>query len=270
MAVFLGVIIFIFGAIIGSFLNVVALRYKTGRTVGGRSFCFSCGKTLGALELIPVASFLVQRGKCRACKSGLSWQYPLVELITGIVFLVVYLKTLSTSATIGSMIFFWFVFSILIVISVYDARHKIVPDFAAFVFGLASLLWLLLSHSILYFGTAQGVFDLLSGIILFLPFYVIWKISDGVWMGLGDGKLALGIGWMLGLTHGVSAVILGFWSAAAAALLLICLQTVAGASGRKLSGKTEVPFAPFLVFGALLSFIFEPDIFFINTFLFGL
>lgn len=268
MTTFLGVIVFVFGAIVGSFLNVVTLRYKTGRTVGGRSFCFSCGKTLRALELIPVISFVCQRGRCRSCKTGISWQYPLVELATGLVFLLIYGKTLSASATLGSMLFFWFAFSVLIVISAYDAKHKIVPDFAVFVFALASLIWLLLSHPLQYFLAREGVFDLLSGPIFFLPFYIIWKVSDGAWMGLGDGKLAIGIGWMLGLAGGVSAIILGFWSAAAAAIFLLLCQSISGGAPR-LSRKTEVPFAPFLALGALLAFLFEPDLFYIKILILG-
>lgn len=268
----IAIFVFIFGVIIGSFLNVVILRLKTGRTVGGRSFCFSCGKVLGVFELIPLFSFLFQKGRCKSCKSPISWQYPLVELITGVVFVAIYFKTLAGFPFVSplAMPFYWFVFSILIVISVYDIRHKIVPDGLAFLFALLSLVWLLATHNILYFKTLQGVLDVLAGLILFLPFYLLWRWSDGEWMGLGDGKLAIGIGFLLGFVKGVSAIILGFWIAAAVSLILIALQKLIRLHIPLLKMKTEMPFAPFLVLGTLLAYYFSPDLLSLNVFLLGI
>lgn len=267
----IAIFIFIFGVIIGSFLNVVILRLKTGRTLGGRSFCFSCGKVLQVLELIPVFSFLFQKGKCKSCRTPLSWQYPLVEIVTGLVFVVVYFKTIAGLPFVSpiAMPFYWFVFSILIVISVYDIRHKIVPDKLAFLFGLASFIWLLATHNVFYFKTLEGILNLFAGPILFAPFYLLWRWSEGEWMGLGDGKLAVGIGFLLGLAKGASAIILGFWIAASASLILIGLQKVVRLSIPLLKMKSEMPFAPFLVLGTLLAYYFSPDLLSLNVFLFG-
>ncbi len=264
MNIFLGILVFIFGSIIGSFLNVVVLRYKTGRTLGGRSFCFSCGKTLTAFELVPVLSFAAALGKCRSCKTKISWQYPMVEALTGLVFVVIFFNTVS----LPQLLFFFFAFSILIAISVYDLRHKIVPDMLAFIFALVSLAWLFTSHPSSYFSTMQGIMDILAGPILFLPFFALWYLSSGAWMGLGDGKLAVGIGWMLGLVKGVSAIILGFWSAALVALILLGAGKLLKNRPYSLSSKSEIPFAPFLVFGALLAFLYSPDLFNLNSLLF--
>ncbi|MDB5204679.1 MAG: prepilin peptidase leader peptidase (prepilin peptidase) / N-methyltransferase [Candidatus Taylorbacteria bacterium] len=268
----IAIFVFIFGVIIGSFLNVVILRFKTGRTVGGRSFCFSCGKVLNALELIPVFSFLFQRGKCKSCKTPLSWQYPLVEIITGIVFVIVYFKTLAGFPFVSalSMVFYFAIFSILIVISVYDIRHKIVPDKLALWFASLSFVWLLATHNIFYFKTLGGLLNLLAGPILFLPFYALWRWSNGEWMGLGDGKLALGIGLLLGLAKGASAIILGFWIAAAVSLVMIGLQKIVKLNIPLLKMKSEMPFAPFLVLGTLLAYYYSPDLLSINVFLFGM
>jgi len=268
----IAIFVFIFGVIIGSFLNVVILRMKTGRTLGGRSFCFSCGNILGALELVPLFSFLFQRGRCKSCKSTISWQYPLVEFITGAVFVVVYYKTLAGFPFVSplAMPFYWFIFSILIVISVYDIRHKVVPDRLAFIFALASLVWVLITHNLYYFGTKEGILNLLTGGILFLPFYFLWRWSNGEWMGLGDGKLAVGIGFLLGLTKGVSAIILGFWIAAGVSLTLIVFQKFIKFNIPFLRMKTEVPFAPFLVLGTILAYYFSPDLLSLNVFLFGI
>ncbi len=253
-------LVFIFGTIIGSFLNVVAFRFKTGRTVGGRSFCFSCGKTLNAFELIPVFSYLFQKGKCKTCKSPISSQYPLVELITGIVFGIVALKVASI---------FWFVmyctaFSILIVIAIYDSKHKIIPDSLAFLFAILGLISMLNIHwnNIITFDSLVAF---LSGPILFLPFFLLWLVSGGLWMGLGDAKLAIGIGWLLGLASGLSAVIIGIWAGA----LWSVFQIILGKYGKrkKLSFKSEIPLAPFLIFGTFVAFVFNPDIFSVNLWL---
>lgn len=272
MIFLIAIFVFIFGVIIGSFLNVVILRLKTGRTLGGRSFCFSCGKILGSLELIPVLSFLFQKGKCRSCRTPLSWQYPLVEIGTGIVFLIVYFKTLLGLPFVSpiAMPFYWFVFSVLIVIAVYDMRHKIVPDKLALIFALSSLLWLLATHNVFYFKTFEGIMNLLAGFILFTPFYLLWRWSEGEWMGLGDGKLAIGIGFLLGLAKGASAIILGFWIAAAVSLVLIGLQKMVKLNIPILKMKTEMPFAPFLVLGTLIAYYFSPDLLSLNVFLFGM
>jgi prepilin signal peptidase PulO-like enzyme (type II secretory pathway) len=249
--------VFVFGTIIGSFLNVVALRFKTGRSVGGRSFCFSCGKTLTAFELIPVFSYLFQRGKCKGCKSSISGQYPLVEFITGIVF--------ATIAIVASNIF-WFVlycaaFSVLIVIAIYDSRHKIIPDSLSFIFAVIGLIAFLNR----YWGNIVSVnagIAFLAGLLLFLPFFFLWLVSDGLWMGLGDAKLAVGIGWLLGLASGFSAIILGIWIGAFWSVLQIIVNRYR--KGKKLSLKSEIPLAPFLIIGTFLALIFTPDIFSIN------
>jgi prepilin signal peptidase PulO-like enzyme (type II secretory pathway) len=265
------IFVFVFGIIIGSFLNVIILRYKTGRTVGGRSFCFSCGKTLHALELVPVLSFLFQKGRCKTCRTPLSWQYPIVELTTGLVFFIIYMKTISMFPfiTILEMPFYFFVFSLLIIISVYDIRHKIVPDFVAFIFGLVSLLWLLATHDAVYFKSLEGALDLLAGLILFVPFYLLWFFSKGAWMGLGDGKLVIGIGLLLGLSRGVSAVIIGFWSAALVSLAILFLQKYVKWNLPFLKLKSEMPFAPFLVLGTLIAYYYAPDLLSLNVLLFG-
>ena len=168
------------------------------------------------------------------------------------------------------MIYYWAIFSILIVVSVYDIRHKIVPDTLAFWFASLALIWVLATHDFVYFKTLEGVLNLLAGPILFLPFYALWRWSRGEWMGLGDGKLALGIGTLLGLAKGSSAIILGFWIAALVSLVLIGVQKVVRLSIPTLKMKTEMPFAPFLVLGTLISYYYSPDLLSLNVLLFGM
>lgn len=259
--------VFIFGTIIGSFLNVVILRYNTGESIaGGKSACFSCAKSLSWYEMFPILSFLVLRGRCGGCRSKISWQYPLVEFFTGLLFLGAYLKfNLLGSSTpkyvilaLVSYFYHFAVFSILIVITVYDLKHKIIPDLLVFSFAFISLIWLVVSKATSDVALLAN-WDLLAGPILALPFFLMWLLSGGRWMGLGDAKLALGIGWFLGLVSGVSAVILGFWIGAAISLMLLLLQKL-NLTGKNLTIKSEIPFAPFLILGLFAVFFFGFDI----------
>jgi len=249
-------IFFVFGSIIGSFLNVVILRLNSGRTFKGRSECFSCGKKLSPAELIPILSFLTQNGRCRQCGSKISWQYPIVELITAVLFTLTYLyfEPIS-SGNLISFILTLIIFSILTVIAFYDLRHKIIPS---------QLSYLLVIFAFLFSISESRTFkweDLAAGPIFFAIFAAIWLISRGRWMGFGDAKLVLGIGLFLGLIKGVSALVLAFWIGAAVGICALFL------SGKKITMKSEIPFAPFLILGAILSFFLELDILRIGFFL---
>ena len=230
---------FVFGSIIGSFLNVVILRYGTGRgVVRGRSACPHCRHELGIAQLVPILSFLFLGGRCRKCRSKISWQYPSVEFLTGLLFLGVFLK----SGGILDLI----VLSLLVVIFVYDLKHKMIPDAPVYTFILIALIELLFSH--------PALLDLAAGPILFLPFFLLWFFSGGRWMGFGDAKLAIGMGWFLGFAGGLSAVVLGFWMGAGIGIMLLLIK-----GGKKLTIKSEIPFAPFLIAGLWLVYFFNLD-----------
>ena len=118
------ILVYIFGLIVGSFLNCVIYRLEEGKSfLKGRSFCPDCKHTLSWQDLIPLLSFLILKGKCRYCKKPISWQYPLVELATGILFILI----LNFSTRPGGVILF-VVSCFLIVIFVYDLKHYIIPD----------------------------------------------------------------------------------------------------------------------------------------------
>ena len=120
---------FIFGAIIGSFLNVVVLRWGTGvSALKGRSFCFNCSRTLTARELIPLVSFLLQGGRCRNCRSVISLQYPLVEGLTGLLFAALAYKYLLLGSLGLSFVLACLGTGLLVAICIYDFKHKIIPD----------------------------------------------------------------------------------------------------------------------------------------------
>ena len=255
----------IFGLIVGSFLNVVIFRMNTGKGIGGRSHCLSCGKTLAWYELIPLVSYGIQGGKCRTCKTKISSQYFLVELITGLLFAGVMVRFapaflgVFSPFTLASFLFWLVLTATGIVISTYDIRHMVVDvsallffialcivgGFAGF-FGGGSLSWLVvLTH-------------IFAGIIVPLPFFLLWFISKGQLIGFGDIELMAGMGLLLGAVSGYSAVTLAFWIGAVVIGLGVLFKMV-----RKNKHHTfdPIPFAPFLLLGIYLVGIGGLDIF---------
>jgi len=266
--------IFVFGAIIGSFLNVVILRYGK-KSLNGRSICSFCSQQLKWFELIPILSFFLLGGKCIRCQKKISWQYPLVEIVTGTLFLLIFIFfTLTGDHPLGVAIFnlilLWSIFSLLIIIFVYDIYHKIIPDLLVFLFsGLALANFLVFDFQGFGFSLYNNLW---AGPILALPFAFLWFVSGGRWMGLGDAKLAFGIGWFLGLIKGSSAIILGIWIGAIVGLFLVALSRVMIKKrlffrSKNFTIKSELPFAPFLIIGLILVFFFGWDVWGLSLFL---
>ena len=258
------IFVFLLGIVIGSFLNVVIYRYNTGMGVNGRSKCLSCGKQLSWYELFPVLSFLVQGGKCRKCKTKLSWQYPTIELLTALVFLGTFLhlsKAMALYSITLQLLLLLVVtlaaWSLLIVILAYDIKHKIIPDGLVYSFAALGLISIFLSVPLHPYRFFYGA--LLAGPILFLPFFLLWLVSAGKWIGLGDGKLALGIGWMLGLGLGISAVVLAFWIGAIASLFIMLVLKLRY-KDKMLTMKSEIPFAPYLILGFAIVYFMSVDV----------
>jgi len=252
-------ILFIFGLIIGSFLNVVILRYGTGMSIEkGRSRCFSCGTTLSWYELIPLVSYVIQGGACRNCRTRISPQYPLVELATGLVFVASYFLVPEAFFDLKASISFILTAALLclyIVIFVYDIRHKIIPDFFSYSAALVSLL---LIGNTWWMTGAIDPWRIIAGPILFIFFWFFWFVSKGNWMGLGDGKLSLSIGWALGLWAGIASTLLSFWIGALISLFIMGFEKVSGKG--KLGMKSQIPFAPYLLVGFAIVLLFHIDI----------
>ena len=249
--IFIPLYIFIFGLLIGSFLNVVILRMNTGRSVvHGGSACARCATPLAWYELIPVFSFLGLRGKCKSCRQPISFQYPLVELSTGISFVVLFSKLVLPdffSAT-AWIVFVWacVVVSLLIIIFVYDWKHKIIPDSVVYpliVLGVIALLWQWIFIPGFLVGAA-----LVGGVLVTLPFFCLWFFSKGRLLGFGDVKLALALAWILGATYAIAGFIVSFWIGGLFGLFVLALS-------RKYKLKSEIPFAPFLILGAAVVII---------------
>jgi len=255
-------LVFISGVFIGSFLNVVADRLeKGGPILVGRSKCEFCDHELGPKELIPVASFVAQGGKCSKCKVSLSILYPISELLTGAVFI--------------TFAFYLVISAFLIIIFLSDLKYMIVPDKIVFpAIGLAAIyqigmtiyasydLYVRLSsdpfgkyllkaglwkNQSIYLFSELGIL-FLSGLGIALFFLLLIAITKGRGMGFGDVKLGFLVGLMAGFQN---SLVLLFTSFLLGALMSIVLILV-----KRKTMKDAVPFGPFIITAFYISIFF--------------
>ncbi len=246
----------VLGAIAGSFINALSYRFNTGRGMGGRSYCDTCGETLGVLDLVPVFSYLFLRGRCRHCGSKIAIQNLLVELTAAMLSVLIYLShPFITEPAHLSQFFFWFlVWMVLLFTVVYDLKHSIIPLQCSIILGFLAVASLFVSFDPSLHFVLPNMWSLLAGPLLALPLFLISLVSRGRWMGWGDSGLEISLGWFLGLSAGFTGFMLAFWSGALVGILLIVLK-------KGLTMKSELPFAPFLVFGAFIAYFFHVDFF---------
>lgn len=247
----LELIIFIFGLIYGSFLNVVIFRLQEAETiVRGRSHCRECKNTLAWYDLVPIASFIMLGGKCRYCKKPISWQYPIVELGTALLLLFIWRLIASQNPAIiwqfTDMIFYGLIIGAMVVTFFYDLYHYIIPD---------EIIWPAIILTIIYQLTAAVLKNqeftlsiqqiVLGGLIGMGVPALLALPSKGKWMGYGDIKL----GALIGLLLGFPMAILGLFAAFVSGGVIGTGLLLAG----KKKLKSMVPFGPFLVAGGLLA-----------------
>lgn len=230
------VFIVVFGLAVGSFLNCLVFRLESGETLLGRSYCRSCKKSLGLAELVPVASFLLQSGKCSNCHIKLSWQYLVVEFATALVFMAMFWK--FQQAGLFIIAFWWCVSASLITIFAYDMRKYEIPDvvlFPAIGIALAYRFW----------PTASLPNFLLAAAVGSLFFAALHFGSKGAWMGFGDAKLAVLLGLLTGFPGILVALFVAFLLGGVLGAILLFLD--------KKGMKSQLPFAPFLILGTAAS-----------------
>lgn len=248
------------GLIVGSFINVLVLR-RGARSLGGRSGCLSCGTQLLWYENVPIISYFALGGRCRSCASRISIQYPLVEAAGGALFVLFGYPLLLDAAMapldLFALVLTLSIIALFIAITAYDMRHTIIPDSWAYAAALVALALALIGWN----ADANIYMLVLGGPIAALPLFLLWLLSGGRWMGLGDAKLALAIGWILGVYYGPIAVFLAFILGASVSLPLLALSSdawkrlVARVAPTRVSEKlslgftmkSEVPFGPFLI-----------------------
>lgn len=272
---FLSIPVFIFGAMVGSFLNVFLLRGGTGKWRSGRSVCFSCGKTIEPIDMIPILSYFFLKGRCRFCKSKISFQYPLVELLNGLLFLLIFyiFFTGFNFLVILNILVLWSIMSLLLLICFYDIKHKIIPTGPQFLLYFFTLLKIILDY---FIGgdTKSFVWAFLGGILASLPFFLMWFFSKGKWIGFGDVKLALPLGWFVGFQFIIQSILISYIIGGVSIVIFSLLKkffpkvlSYFGLDTLKLNRKTEVPFAPFLIAGFTLMFFFPSVTYYLFPFL---
>lgn len=251
----------VFGLFIGSFLNVLADRLPNGKNpFVGRSECDFCKKTLSWKDLIPLISFISTGGKCRYCKHKLSFYYPFVEMVTGVLFMLTYI---FFSVNFINLIFSLFIVSAMIVVFFADLKYGIIPDLIVFPSILISLIYLMISNKPLIgqylLNTVNNhgnpttlPFYLLSAFICFFLFLFLFVATKGKAMGFGDVKFAFLLGLVLGPFPTIIMLYVAFLTGAALGLILILWK--------KKSMKYAIPFGPFLVAGFLVSYFLGPQI----------
>ena len=227
----MAIIIFLFGLALGSFLNCVIYRLEHNQSfLRGRSYCPYCQHQLDLRDLIPVLSFLILRGKCRYCQQKISWQYPLVEIFTGLIFLLIINYQLS--------IINFIIAPFLIIIFIYDLKHYIIPDKIIYPAILIAAIF--------------NFTNWLSALGAAAFFLIIVLVSRGKWMGVGDIKLGFLMGLLLDWPSVLIALFLAFMTGAIIGIGLIV-------SGKK-SLKSEVPFGPFLIGGTFIAMFWGQQI----------
>jgi leader peptidase (prepilin peptidase)/N-methyltransferase len=242
MLLFMNILVFIFGAAVGSFLNVCIYRLPAKTSiVKPSSRCPNCGHPIRYRDNLPIISFILLGGKCRDCKSRISLRYPLVELITAALALILFIKF---NLSLTFLVFFVFT-AVLIVITFIDLDHQIIPD----ILTLPGIpLFFLAAVFIVKVPWLEALIGLLvGGGVLFIIAFVYELISKREGMGGGDIKLLAMIGGFLGWK---SLIFVLLFSSFSGALIGIAAMII-----KKQDTKYAIPFGPFLS-AAAIAYIF--------------
>lgn len=240
---------FVFGTLIGSFLNVIIWRLPRRAGLGGRSHCPKCHKQLAALELLPLLSYLSSGGRCRQCHEPISIRYPAIEIATGLLFVMAWLNFQPAFAYPLEWVLFLkalVVISACIVIFTIDFEHFLILDRVLLTVGLIILglnfgLDMATGHSLLNSVVFSGI---IGGLAAGAAFFLIWFFSRGKWMGFGDVKLVLLLGFIFGYAEMGMLLLLAFWLGLVVSVALIVT--------RRAGMTSKLPFGTFLSISALI------------------
>lgn len=251
-----GICLFLLGLCVGSFINVCIYRIPLEKSIiFPPSHCTDCGARLAAKDLIPVFSYIFLRGRCRYCKARISARYPLIELLTGFVFLVVYLRYGISVETLALV----YLFSILLAVFFIDLKHMIIPN-GMVLLGMAGGALIMVYNLFVPFSLyqpAQWYTPLIGMVsasgILFLVALVGLLIygNDGA-MGMGDVKLFIPIGMFLGWKLALLSLFIAVMLGGITSIVLLILKVV--------KRKSAIPFGPFIVAGTFIAVMAGYDI----------
>lgn len=242
--IYIYIIIFIFGSVMGSFLNVVAVRLANNESIlWPASHCHNCNHHLRWYELIPVVSYIIQRGRSRCCKSIIPISYLIIEVVTGILYMVSYHSFGFSYEFIISLVFI----SSLITIIVSDIEYMIILDE---VISVSCILIIILD--LIFFGIDYTAMKIVAGVLAFVSMYVIKLIGDKLFkresMGGGDIKLMFLFGLVIGYALSMCDIFLATFIAFPVAIYVLFSRR-----------DNLIPFGPFLAMGAILIHISKVD-----------
>lgn len=254
------IILGVIGLICGSFINALVWRmHENGNRVSnkkysilfGRSVCPNCKHKLSAFDLIPVISWVYLKRSCRYCHKPISVQYPIVELVTSLFFLLSYMYwplSLNTEGVFSLVIWLAVVVGI-IALAIYDLRWLLLPN--KILFPLIFIVFVsLIIRSVIWPGGRQLLEGGLWGVfIIFGLFYLIYWSSKGRWIGGGDVKLAILIGMLVG--GPMNAIFTIFLASVVGTLVSLPLMILG-----KLKSKSVIPFGPFLILATMIAYLF--------------
>ncbi|HOV26983.1 MAG TPA: prepilin peptidase [Pseudobacteroides sp.] len=258
MTIFFYIIVFMYGLVIGSFLNVCIWRIPLGESVvKPPSHCTKCGTRLTALDLVPLFSYLFLRGKCRYCKVKISIKYPLMELLTAIIYLPLFYKYGHN----GQYIEFFaaaYLMSILIVVFFIDLKHRKIPN-SLVASGLVGSIVLIVYNFFkpLYIYGDSNWWNPILGMVVSSGFiFIVSLISMGLFkkesFGFGDIKLLFVIGAYFGWKMSLVAL--------CATLAISALAVLVAAVLKRNDKRGNIPFGSFIAVGTYITFLFGSEI----------
>ena len=244
MQFILPVIIFIFGAIYGSFINVIIFRLpKSLSIISPRSFCFNCKQSIPMHRNIPIISFIIQKGKCANCNCKISIQYPIIELITGLIFLFSYFFVFPENQI--ESIFFAITSGLLVSIALIDYKYYIIPlslIISIIIINIPFIIWL---------SSENMIYHLYGGIVglgyLSIVFVLTWLLVKKQPMGFGDLQLIIILGIWLGP---IKILITIFFASILGILYWSILLTL-----KKQNKNAKLPFGTFLCCAGIIMYL---------------
>lgn len=257
------IFIFILGLCIGSFLNVCISRIPSEDSIAnGRSKCPNCNHTLGIFDLMPLFSYLLLRGRCRYCKIHISWQYPIVELITGIIYLLLFYKYGYSVNFLATSI----LCCCAIVAAFIDFEHGIIPnELTLFTFstGLVVQTYHLITKGYSVYGNTSNISGFIGLLMVIILFSLIYGLSYLYYkreaLGMGDIKFYLGISLFLGW----QLTLIALWIT----IILACIVMLILLGIKKISRQSEFPLGPFISLGLIIAILIGYDL--LNLWLYG-
>ncbi len=256
--IYIALIIFVLGLCIGSFINAFEYRIENKMGIKGRSLCPHCKHQLSWQDLVPVISYTLLRGKCRYCAKEISPQYPIVELLTGLTFLGVFLKLgLPTDPkSVLSLLIILFICFVAVLVGLHDYKTTYILSSWVYIGIIAAVILAAINYPgdiawqpVLNYALPYVFSALVPGLL----FYSLYFFSKGKWMGEGEYELAALMGLTLGLPLVIPAYYFAFIVGSVVGLALVYIS-------KRKQMNSEIPFGPYLMAGLIFSLIFGQQI----------